>query len=488
MQNVYVVWGAVLLLSCGATPGPMTVNGVVLPVGDGQTLVHWENVPVANVTWALASTEVQNTIGQHGLSYDLTDDARARGASISLRFEGDDQAHFEGEWDTAAGGQVFGQVRCRPTRPGSFEVAVVATVEGREYRARLKCDAVADYAMFLKQEPTCLSGEQVAVSDTRLYDPVTGQVETSAANCRSRAASADGRVRYEVDNGQAYRVTRGVGREPVLTPDEQALLRNFGVVLVSPDGATVVLGDMSGLYVKRDGPLTLLDAWAGTRMGSRNALAFSADGTKLVVRATLFGEGRYLQANFRVVDLVSGANTRLVPEAIAAALPAHGNRFATNGDLTKFLWGVAENGELQLHFVDTVAGTHVRVFDDAMAHVRTLPGRAATVTPITLTSDLTMTPDGRYAAMALNAYTAADYYAGKKGAYVVDLVEGKTWSVGVLPDGTWLSGDGWGYQPHIELTPDGQRVLCAAAWSTGGTGGSYFVVHTLVPRRMWVEL
>lgn len=483
------VIGALLLSNCGAAePGPKTVNGVVLPVGDGEQLVHWKNVPVALVTWPLASTDVQNTIGQVGISYELTDEARQRGAGIALRLEGADQEHFEGEWETAAGGQIFGQLRCRPKRAGALEATLVAVAEGREYRARVRCDAVSDYAMFLQQEPACLSGDKVSIKSGQRYDPTTGALETAPQTCRNRFASADGRVRYEVDNGQAYRVTLGAGREPILSPAEQAMMRNFGVVLVSPDGNTVVFGDMSGLYVKRDGPLTVLDAWGGTRMGSRNALAFSADSTKLVVRGTLFGESAYLQANFRVVDLVTGENTRLIPTALSAALPAHGNRFATNGDLTKFLWGLAQNGELQLHLVDTVAGTQVRVFDDAMTHVTTLPGRAAKVTPITLASELTATPDGRYAAMALNAYTGSDYYAGKKGAYVRDLVEGKTWSVGLLPDGSWLSGDGWGYEARLELTDDGQNVLWAVSWSTGGTGGSYFTVNVLVPRRMWQPL
>lgn len=491
MRIIFGVIGALLLSNCGAAgPGPKTVNGVVLPVGEGETLVHWKNVPVALVTWPLASTDVQNTIGQQGIGYELTDEARARGAAISLRFEGAEQEHFEGEWDTAAGGQVFGQVRCRPKRPGTFEVDLVATAEGRDYRAKLRCEAVSDYAMFLQQLQTCLRGGKVIVKEGQLYAPATGTLETDSwAACRGRNETADGATWVRVDGTQAWRVTRGVGETELLTAADQMLLRNFGVQGISPDGSTVVFGDMSGLYVKRDGPLTLLDAWSGTRMGSRNALAFSADGTKLVVRGALFGESNYLQANFRVMNLVTGENTRLVPTALSADLPAHGNRFAASADLSKFIWGLAGNGALQLHLVDAVAGTQTRIFDDAMEHVKTLPGRAAAVSPITLVSEqIALTPDGRYAALALNAYTGADYYAGKKGVYVRDLVEGKTWSVGLLPDGSWLSGDGWGYQPNLSLTADGQNVLWAVSWSTGGTGGSYFTVNVLVPRRMWQPL
>lgn len=489
MRDVFGVWCAVVLLGCGGTaPGPMTVNGVKLPVGDGQELVAWKGVPVANVTWPGATTQLQNTIGQQGIGYELTDEARARGASLSLRFDGADQEHFEGEWETAAGGQVFGQVRCRPKRAGSFEVALVATAEGRDYRALLRCEGVSDYAMFLEMMTPCFRGADVIVRPGRVYSPASATLEEDAwATCRGRTATANGETWVRTDGTQAWRVTRGAGETPILTADDQRLLRNFGVQGISPEGSTVVFGDMGGLYVKRDGPLAVLDAWPGTRMGSRNALAFSADGAKVVVRAALFGESNFLQANWRVVDVVSGANERLVPTTLASALPAHGNRFAATPDLSKFLWGVAENGGLQLHFVDVAAGTQVRVFEDAMAHVKTLPGNEAAM-PIVLTSDdVALTPDGRYAALALNAYTGTDYFGGKKGAYVVDLVENKTWSVGVLPDGSWWSANEWGYQAYVALTPDGQNVLFGVATSSGPRS-DYFIVQALVPRRMWKAL
>ncbi len=462
----------------------MTVNGVVLPVGDGQQLVHWKGVPVANVTWATTSAELQNTVGQKGIGYELTDEARARGASISLRLEGADQAHFEGTWDTAAGGQVFGQVRCKPRRPGTLEVDLVASVEGRDYRAKLRCDAVADYAMFLQTEATCLLGGAVRTR-AGLYAPSTGEVTADAwAACRGLSQTADGETYVMIDGNQAYRVTRS-GRTPLLDATEQQQLRNFGAQGISPDGSAVVFGDMSGLYVKRGGPLTLLDAWAGLQVGSRGLAAFSADGRTAVLRAALLHEAQYLRANWRRVDLTDGTHAPLIPSAIANELPLHANRAAFSDDLSKFLWGLSANGELQLHVVDATAGTQVRVFDDAMTHVKTLPG-GEVASPIVLTSDQpTMTPDGRYVAIALNAFTDVTYYRGKKGVYVRDLVEGKTWSVGVLPDGAWWSGDGWGYQPRVELTPDGQSVLWGVSWSTGGAGGSYFIVNTLVPRRLW---
>ncbi len=471
----------VVLMGCGEVePGPTTVDGITLPVGDGQLLVEWTDVPVANVRWSEV-TSPQNALGTKGFLYVLDDEARKRGDVISIGLEGADADQFEVEWSTAAGGQVYGLMHCVPTRTGLFEVSLVALVDSRSYRAKVRCRAVSDYAMFLRLEPACFIGNRVLASSGKLYDPATGTTSATSEVCYDR--------RVVLEGTQAWRVTPA-GREPVLTPEEQNMMRNFGLQRVSPDGETLVFGDMAGLYVKRGAaPLAALDAWPGAQVASRNSLVFSDDSARLVVRSTMNFESEYLQRLWRVMDLSAGTNVPLLPESLSAALPAHGNRWAFSRDLSKFLWGLSANGALDLHFIDAAAGTQTRVFDDALTHVETLPGSAPKESYIVLTGDQpTLTPDGRYAALSVNAFTGVDYYGGRKGVYVRDLVEGRTWSVGVLPDGSWLSGDGWGYQPRVSLTDDGQNVLWAAAWSPGGAGNGYFIVEVLVPRRLWKPL
>jgi hypothetical protein len=276
--------------------------------------------------------------------------------------------------------------------------------------------------------------------------------------------------------------------KPMLTAADLQMTGAVTTFRVSPDGSAIAFATMQGLWVRDEQPLRALTPWPGT-VNSRRVYGFDATGERLVVSAVPSTSSLRLRAQWLVVDRRTGAATPLLPPSLDSTLPAHGNLFAFTGSLERIVWGLGGNGVLDFFLVDRTAGTATRLFDDAMAHVRTLAGRSVEM-PITLVSQVPhLTADGRYLAITLEAFTGTDYYFGPKAAYVRDLVEGKTWLVSVLPDGTPLSGDGWGYSDQPSVSADGQFAAWTVVWTAGGAGGAARLgFSAVVPRRLWVAL
>lgn len=486
----------VLLLSCGpsAPPGPVTVNGLTLPVGDGQVLARFTGVPRFNVTWD-PLVEPANEAAVAFFSYGLSPEARERGAQVTLQLGGRDAASFVVDAEAFNEGSVRGSVRCVPQAAGALEAELVATVEGASYRGLLRCEAVTDYALFANPGATepavCVADGRVLLPGGQVYALATGEkrADASAPSCPTLPGERVEDLRAELAPDGSFVVVLADGsRKPMLTAAEvQSVGGTLGSVRVSADASAVAFVTARGLYVRDEQPLRELNPWT-TPVAARRVYGFDATGQKLVVSATPSTSGLRSRALWLVVDRGTGAATPLIPSSLTG-LPDAANLFAFTPALDRVVWGLGGNGQLDLFLVDRAAGAASRLFDEAMTHVRTLAGRSAQA-PITLVSQVPqLSLDGRYLALTLEAFTGADYYFGPKAVYVRDLQEGTTWLVSVLPDGTPLSGDGWGYGDVPSVSGDGAFATWTAVWTAGSAGGGRrFGFSAVVPRRLWVPL
>lgn len=485
-----------LLCSCGPStpPGPVTVNGLTLPVGDGQELARFTGVPLFNVTWD-PRVEPANESALAFFSYGLSPEALQRGALVALQLGGRDAASFVVEAEAFNEGSVRGSVRCVPRAAGALEAELVATVEGASYRALLRCEAVTDYALFPNPGATepavCVADGRVLLPGGQVYALASGEkrADASAPACPTLPGERVAELRTELAPDGSFVVVLADGsRKPMLTAAEvQSVGGTLSSVRVSADASAVAFVTARGLYVRDEQPLRELNPWT-TPVAARRVYGFDATGQKLVVSATPSTSGLRSRALWLVVDRGTGAATPLIPAGLGG-LPDAANLFAFTPALDRVVWGLGGNGQLDLFLVDRAAGTASRLFDEAMTHVRTLAGRSAQV-PITLVSQVPqLSADGRYLALSLEAFTGTDYYFGPKAVYVRDLLEGTTWLVSVLPDGTPLSGDGWGYGDVPSVSGDGAFATWTVVWTAGSAGGgSRFGFSAVVPRRLWVPL
>lgn len=504
----------------GGSGGP---SGLELVVNDetiesGGVAAELEDVPLFNVVWdpSMAGIGVANNAGMVTLDYRLT--ASTADALDQFRFsvDGDDDQFFA-DIETFPGGSAIVDFRCTPTEPGDYELTITAGMVGRSgnHVSKVRCHGITDYAMIHGKLFDTLDGhDSIRVFSGATYQhsshtltefqlPSTIQTSVGAPD---GTLAADGKTFVYTDPGAliandptkyyVYLVDIETGEvTPVLTADEVAEYVNtfYGVgrALISADANLVAMMSPSAIIIKdlQAGSIEEVPLGVPTMTQDQPALtagifAFSSDGSKL-----FYGEEN-MTTFFAFEDLYvydrASATSELIGAPSEQAFSAV-NRFATNDAMDLFVLGAANQGSYDLRWYDKTAGVLSPLFEGALEHLATLHG---TLGSIAIPDAPSISPDGKYAAVCINSWSGTDYWGGNKGAYVQDIETGQLYSVGVLPDGTHLSGDGWSLD-SINVASDGAYAVFSMLWSAGIGGGLANEIGQnviFVPRRMWVEV
>jgi hypothetical protein len=510
---------AALIAACGGAGGGQGLGGIdrapsgldmwidLAPVADGTALPAWTGVPVDQVRWTSdLGGSVSSNYAHAQIDYTVTATMGDVGAVFVPEIEGDvDAFYVEALGLIGGGGRI--DVYCLPPAPGVYEAELRAQIEGYTGWAelRLRCEATTDTAMFLQT------------------------LEQGFGETNQAILLRDG-VRYDLIAQQRM---AGPGSGVVIPPSYLGTLADDGVTGIR--AMFDASGDPFGFYTwdALDGSLTplLTEAEAAEHldwMGAHNA-ALSADGQMAALssyRSGVFLKDRSTGAILPVPEAGQGAwgleifgvtasggeafYGRALPQvghlnrdalwavdtATGQVSPAIGpnaaatigeldwvNQFAFDSEGQRVVVGSSYFGAFEGYVVDRAADTARPVLEGIYAHADAREGNAATNPVVTMTS---LSRSGRYLAAVLNRWEDAYDWAGTHFVFVEDLETGELFSVGWLPDGTALSGDGWTMREAV-VTDDGSAVAFNATW-TGGLGGGLVEFAIVVPRRAWVPV
>jgi hypothetical protein len=145
-----------------------------------------------------------------------------------------------------------------------------------------------------------------------------------------------------------------------------------------------------------------------------------------------------------------------------------------------------------------------KLFAGVEQHVATLAGQGNS-TAVDMSG---FSFQGRYVSSVLNVYSTADYWGGRKNAYVADTISGDTFAFGFAPPdiatlanvadkagpgaartyfpaaGAPVSGDGWQYRASI-LSASGDYAAYSVLWSSGVTRILVGPFTVIVPKDQW---
>lgn len=462
-----------VLIGCGDDG---TTSGTINGPNPNNATRNFGEVPMHNVAWIETFSGVSNAVGVEYFLYELTEEGRAQGDTLSVTFE-TETAAFQGTVQQLVAGNLQVEVVCAPNRPGPLEATLLVKgeVSGSEHRTKLQCKGVSDYAFLKRPNGTayerCYEGDKLATHNGSAwthYDIQTGELAAAGADGRC------GKVKPSV----------------ALTADESDGGRR-GVIAHSPAGDALVASDLGGgVYFKDKSGFRTLAPWPAP-VHSVRVHAFRPDGRSLVLSAIKKDDSAATrpQANWVVYDLDTDTTTPLIPPSIAADVSAEATSATFAQDAKRLLWAYGYMGHYEMSFVDTDARTARPVFENAIDHLRSL-GTRFVQSPLVIGSQTPLlTPDARRAVLVLDYFQGTDYWFKEGNVYVHDFSENATYAVAVLPDGKLITGDGWGFGNALAIADDGQSVSLNAYYSAGsGGGGVRLTFDLVVPKRLWKKL
>ena len=519
--SVRLLCGVIVLLSaCGGGGGGGGLGGIdrapsglnmfmgLEPLDDGTALPTWTGVPVYQVRWTDdAGGAVPSSYGYAQIDYGVAASTTEVGAAFVAEIEGDADAFFV---DALAliGGNGRIDVYCLPPAPGVYEAELRAQIEGFPgwSELRLRCEAVEDYAMFLSSVAVGYgaNNEALLLTDGTRFDMSTmseiptpsGQVFDPPSYVSPLADDGKTGVRAMFDAsgdpfGYYYWNAEDGSLTPVLSEAEAADVLNWmGAqhAAISADGQTVAMSSYkTGLFVKdrRSGALSQAPG-AGDGYDGLEIFGVTASGGEVIFGRALPQFGRQNAASLWAYDPQTGEVSPMLPPNAAVVLSDLDwvNQVRLDAEAKRVLVGSAYYGTFRGYVVDREADTVRPVFEGVEAHAEAREGASSTLNPVlTMTS---LSRSGRYAAAAYARYEDLTYWAGSQFVFIEDLETGELFSVGWMPDGAALSGDGWILRDAV-VTDDGLAAAFNAAWS-GGVSGEAFGFAVVVPRSMWIPV
>jgi hypothetical protein len=278
---------------------------------------------------------------------------------------------------------------------------------------------------------------------------------------------------------------------PVLTETEAAeVLDWMGAqhAAISADGQTIAMSSYkTGLFVKdrRAGALAQVPD-AGDGYWGLEIFGVTASGGEVLFGRALPQLARQNAASLWSYDTQTGTVAPMLPPNAAVELADLDwvNQVRFDAEAERVVVGSAYYGTFRGYLVDRKADTVRPVMEGVEAHAEGREGPSDTLNPVlTMTS---LTRSGRYLAATYARFEDLTYWAGSQFVFIEDLETGELFSVGWMPDGTALSGDGWIPRDAV-VTDDGLAVAFTANWS-GGVSGEVFYFTAVVPRSLWVPV
>lgn len=499
----------------GPAPDGLTVKVGEMAVPSGSRGIDLNNVPTRAVYWVpQLGSGVQNNVGSATVNISSVAADGTVGTPLQYpKVEGEGAEAFQLVIDDMFASQYLVYVQCTPPGAGVYEADLVTGLMGvaGSHHTRMRCSTAEGYAMV---DGTTMPG--ASQSDELLF--VGGKrvnrstlIEQKGANYPDLGAwemyvgpvTADGKKLPFIGGGISPHVTpagsyRYYAYEtandrvvPLLSVEEAATLTGWSSTpVMNHDGTQLFFTSDGGVHRKIiGGELTSFTPPAPPQ---------AALGTYHLLNVS--GEGRYAVYSFAnmisavafdalwILDTQTGQSEPLdFVDASGARItgsPEWVTELVFTPDMRYVAAAMYNQGSVSVWLYDRENHALSPLFESAKRHVRSLGGMPGS---IMMGGSLTLSADGKYATILLNDYTTATYWAGPKGVYVTETGTGKTYSFGVLPDGSPLSGDGWVYQTS-GISLDGTLAHASVFW-TGGVSGDGIPAFTLfVERDRWLEI
>jgi hypothetical protein len=499
----------------GPAPDGLTVKVGEKVVSTGSLGVDLTNVPTRAVYWVpQLGSGVQNNVGSAMVNMTSVAPDGTVGTPLQYpKVEGDGAEAFQLVIDDVFASQFLVYVQCTPPGPGVYEADLVSGLMGvaGSHHTRMRCSTAEGYAMVdgttmpgasQSDELLFVGGKRVHRSTLSEQKP-TNYPDLGAWELYVGPVTADGKKLPFVGDGVSPHVTpagsyRYYAYEiandhvvPLLSVEEAATLSGAsGLPRMNHDGTQLFFTNDKGVYRKTiGGELKSFTPAAPPQnaLGTYHLLNVSGDGRYAVysfanmISAVAFDALWILDTQTgqsEPLDFVDAAGARI------AGSPQWVTELVFTPDMRYVAAAMYNQGSVSVWLYDRESHALSSLFESAKRHVRTLAGMPGS---IMIGGSLTLSADGKYATILLNDYTTTSYWAGPKGVYVTETGTGKTYSFGVLPDGTPLSGDGWIYQTS-GISPDGSLAHASVFW-TGGVSGDGIPAFTLIVKRdRWVEI
>lgn len=513
------VWwlGIVACCACGGSsgsgaddgPSGLTMAIGTTPIEDGAVLAPWSGVPVRQVRWPdTVGQGVASHFGHVQVEYMVTNAM----ADVEARFESElvgDVAAFTVDTLGLIGGGGRVIATCTPPGAGTYHAELRGRIADSPGWAQLHltCEAVDDYAMFpgtirASFGPTTagllLSTAERYDTQAREWMPVTSTGDREAppfllgvtddGNTALRAmfdASSDPHGFYLWDipsNTSTPALTKAEATEHLDWMGAHS-------AALSADGNTGAFATFrSGVFVKdfTSGKLTRAPG-AGDGTWGLELFGVTAAGEEV-----LFGRATPALGHLDVdalwsFDGTAGVTKPLLGPGVRSALADLDwiNQVKFDTAARRVLVGSAYYGTFRGHRVDRDTDTVAPVLEGILAHADEREGPAPKSIPVpTMTS---LSRSGRYVGAVLNRWNDGEYWSGTRFVFVEDLETDELFSVGFLPDGTKLSGDGWLVESAV-VRDDGQSVAFSTSWRNGQKGEIFGPFTLVIPRRMWVPV
>lgn len=491
----------------GNPPSELTVLVGTEKIETGTIAFDFKNVPIYSIFWdERLGSEIFNSVGTGGgVIVSVDGDERAGPPLAQPELLGEGAEAFRVSVDASLPTSFAFRVECVPPRAGVFTATLssgLLSSEGRHH-LRMRCEAVDDYAM--------VPGEMVFVdpyedflitgpnfNSTRHWSATSGELTDADpfyANLRQKGLS---RATPFVHAGSSLVLGTDLvdlkekTSESILTTEELELLQPIvGQLFANFDGTAFAFAtnDKKLARKKTGQPLESFEpaAVADPRIGAYKVFHISNDGESIYYYFdTGFGVV-FDQVSWRL-DCKTGESERWSLQDPSGAplsdAPTSAKTILFTEDESQVIVLHSLQGQIGVFVYDTEAHSVRPIFEGVFEHLSTLPGRTGS---IALVTELRLSPDDRYLSLGVNYFSGVDYWGGPKAAYVYDLVEDAMYSIGVLADGSPISGDGWGYE-DTAVSMDGTTAYASVMWS-GGVSREVIPSFTLaVPRSQWVRV
>lgn len=479
------------------------------PIEDGATLETWVGVPVRQVRWPdTVGAGVRSHFGHVQVEYKVAASMGDVAAVFEAEIAGDTEAFSMDAMGLIGGGGrvVF---TCTPPAVGSYTAELRGRIMGSSgwSQLRVTCEAVDDYAIVpgTIRAPFGEAGAGILLSTGERYDSLARDfLPVSSSGDRAAPPSILG---VSDDGATALRVMFDASSDPhgfylwdIASDVDTPLLTEAEVAehldwmgahsgALSADGGTAALAtSRSGVFAKnlKTGAIQRAPG-AGDGTWGLELFGVTAKGEEVIFGRATPALGHLNVEALWSFDAAAGMTGPLLGPSARVSLADLDwvNQVKFDSDARRLLVGSSYFGTFRGYRVDRDSDTVAPVLEGILAHADEREGAKPTVTPVpTMTS---LSRSGRYVAAVLNRWDDLDYWFGSRFVFVEDLETNELFSVGFLPDGSKLSGDGW-FVESAQVRDDGQSVAFSANWRNGPKGEIFGPFTLVVPRRMWVSV